>query len=238
MRVLFKFLRICLLSCGAVFIIGTIWIAAGGPLLIDRLLIENESPQKAEYIVCVTGGITGDILPTEDGWRRIYTSVQLYLDGYAPKVIFSGGGAGKVTEAEIYSEAAEWLGCPSEDIICEPGAGSTADHPRFLLRSGRPDLMKDSRLIIVTTPLHSRRTAGVFRKAGFSRVRIVSAYAAQKTIDPTVVRSLRMSRYSGHVPNGKRYDDVFNRLKWGSETVFTSLREVAAIASYKLKGKM
>ncbi len=238
MRFLLKFLRICLLTCGAAFIIGTIWMAAGGPLLFDRFLIKNESPQKAEYIVCVTGGLTGDILPTEDGWRRIYIAVQLYLDGYAPKIIFSGGGSGKVTEAEIYAEAAGWLGCPSGDVTCEPGAGSTADHPEFLLRSNRQDLTKESRLNIVTTPLHSRRTAGVFRKAGFSQVRIVSAYTAQKVIDPIVVRSLRTSRYAGHAPNGKRYDDIFNRLKWGSDTLFTSLREVAALISYKIKGKI
>jgi len=238
MRFIIKFLRVCLLICGTVFIVGTIWTAAGGPLLFDRLLIKNEPPQKAEYIVCVAGGLTGDILPTEDGWRRIYTAVQLYLDGYAPKIIFSGGGTEKVTEAEIYAEAAGWLGCPSSDVMCEPGAESTADHPEFLLRSGRQDLTKESRLNIVTTPLHSCRTAGVFRKAGFSQVRIVSAYTAQKVMDPNVVRSLRTSRYAGHVPNGKRYDDVFNRLKWGSETFFASLREVAALISYKIKGKI
>jgi hypothetical protein len=40
-----------------------------------------------------------DFLPTEDGWRRIYTLIQLYLDGYAPKIIVSGGGSKKVTVA-------------------------------------------------------------------------------------------------------------------------------------------
>jgi hypothetical protein len=50
-------------------------------------------------MVCVTGGLSNDFLPTEDGWRRIYTSIQLYLDGYAPKIIFSGGGSEKVTVA-------------------------------------------------------------------------------------------------------------------------------------------
>ncbi len=238
MRFLIKLLRVCLLACGTIFIIGTIWMAAGGPLLLDRFLIKNELPQKANYIVCVSGGLTGDFLPTEDGWRRIYTSVQLYLDGYAPKIIFSGGGAGKMTEAEIYAEAAGWLGCPPGDVICEPGAGSTADHPKFLLQCGRVDLTRKSRLNIVTTPLHSCRTAGVFRKAGFNQVRIVSVYTAQKVIDPMVVRSLRTSRYPEHIPNGKRYDDVFNRLKWGTDKLFTSLREVAALISYKIRGEI
>ncbi len=238
MRFLIKLLKVCLLTCGAVFVAGTIWLAAGGPLLFNRLLIKNEPPQKADYIICVTGGLSSYYLPTEDGWQRIYTSIQLYLDGYAPKIIFSGGGSGKVTEAEIYAEAAGWLGCPDEDIICEPGAGSTADHPDFLLRSGQKDMSKETRLNIVTTPLHSCRTVGVFRKSGFKKVRIVSSYTAKKAKDPTVVRSLRTSRYPGHIPNGKRYNDVFNRLKWGSETLFASMREVAAIISYKIMGKI
>lgn len=238
MRFFIKFLRVSLFTCGVVFVAGTIWMAAGGPLFFDRLLIKNEPPQKADYIVCVTGGISADCLPGEDGWRRIYTAVQLYLDGYAPKIIFSGGGPEKVTEAEIYAEAAGWLGCPPEAIFFEPGASSTADHPSFLLRCGRPDLTKEARLNIVTTPLHSRRTAGVFRKAGFTQVRVVSEYKARKVSDPAVVRSLRVSRFPEHIASGKRYDDVFNRLKWGTNTLFTSLREVAALISYKIKGKI
>jgi uncharacterized SAM-binding protein YcdF (DUF218 family) len=185
----------------------------------------------------VTGGLSGDFLPTEDGWRRIYTSIRLYLDGYAPKIIFFGGGSEKVTEAEIYAEAAGWLSCPPGDVICEPGAGSTADHPEFLLRCGRRDLTKESRLNIVTTPLHFYRTAGVFRKAGFTHVRIVSVLAAQKLNDPTIIRSLRKSRYPRHFPNGKRYDDMFNRLKRGTDTLFTILREVAALISVKPRGR-
>jgi hypothetical protein len=41
------------------------------------MILSNEPPQKTDYIVCVTGGITDNILPTEDGWRRIYTSIRL-----------------------------------------------------------------------------------------------------------------------------------------------------------------
>jgi hypothetical protein len=45
-----------------------------------------------------------------------------------------------------------------------------------------------------------------------------------------------VSRFVAHRPTGKRYDDVFNRLRWRSSYFFEALREVAAITVYKLKG--
>jgi len=61
------------------------------------------------------------LMPTEDGWQRIYTSVQVYLDGYAPKIVFSGGGTEKLTEAEVYAKAASWIGGPAGDIFSNQG---------------------------------------------------------------------------------------------------------------------
>ena len=238
MPTLTKIARGCLTVCGAIFISGGIWTAVGGPFYFDRLLIKKDSPQKASYIVCVTGGLSSDYLPTEDGWQRIYTSVQLYLDGYAPKIVFSGGGTEKVTEAEVYAEAAAWFGCPAADILFEPGAGSTAEHPGRLLRLSQLNISKSTSLNIVTTPLHSRRTAGVFKKSGFTNYRLVTQYSARKLKDPVVVRSLRESRFAEFQPNGKNYDDIFNRLKWRTGYFFSSLRELAALVSYKIKGKI
>jgi uncharacterized SAM-binding protein YcdF (DUF218 family) len=238
MRKLKKIIVLYLIFCGAIFTIGTVWLALGWPLFFDRLLIECQTPMKADFIVCVTGGLSSGVLPTEDGWQRIYTSVQLYLDGYAPKVLFSGGGPETVTESEVYAEAASWLGCAMPDIVVEPGASSTADHPSRLLRLAPSGIAKSTSLNIVTTPLHSRRTASVFKKAGFTNFKLVTEYSAQKVKDPTVVRSLRQSRFPEFRPSGKSYDDVLNRLKWRTEYFFSSLREVVALVVYKIKGKI
>lgn len=238
MRQIRKIVVLYLKVCGLVTTVGIVWMALNWPIFFDRLLIESGTPIEADYIVCVTGGLYSDYLPTEDGWRRIYTSVQLYLDGYAPKIVFSGGGGERVTEAEVYAEAAAWLGCPAADILFEPGASSTAEHPRRLLQLSHLNISKYTSLNIVTTPLHSRRTAGVFKKAGFTNYRLVTKYSARKSKDPIVVRSLRESRFAEFQPNDKSYDDIFNRLKWRTGHFFSSLRELAALVSYKIKGKI
>lgn len=244
---------------GIVASVFVIWMAAGWPIGFDRWLVESEAPQKADYIVCLAGGMGGANIPTEDGWNRIYTAAQLWLDGYAPKIVFTGGGQGKISEAEVYSGFARWFGCPEEALFFEPGAAVTAEHPMKLLEPGALAIRKDAEaaepagkqaaqtglgirrdtpLIIVTSPLHSRRVAMVFRKAGFTDFRMVTGWSAQTTSDPAKVRALMTSKFVGFRPSVKDYSDVLNQLKRQTAYFFNALREVVAIMVYKLKGKV
>jgi len=226
-----------LAACGVAFNIFMIWMAAGLPILIDRWLVKTERPVQADYIICLSGGVTGDNLPSEAGWRRIYTACQLYLDGYGKKIVFAGGGTSDVSEAEVYAEAAIWLGLPERSVAFEPDAGSTADHPLSLLKSEELGIEKESALNIVTSPLHSRRTALCFKKAGFKNFRVVANYVSQKQ-DPALVRQLRTSRFETYQPSGKTYGDVLMRLRWRSGYFFEALREAAAIGLYWVRGKI
>ena len=236
LKKIWRILRVYLIVGGVVLHLFILWMWAGWPIFFDRILIHSQKPEPAEYIVCIGGGLGSNNLPTEDGWQRIYTSSQLYFDGWAPRIIFSGGGAEKLTEAEVYAETAEWFGCPPEAIVFEPGATSTADQPANLLRIKNADIRKDTRLIIVTTPLHSKRVALCFAKAGFSAFRMVTGYRASKVKDAAKVRELKTTRFAEHRPSGKSYDDFFNRLKWRSEYFWTTLRELGALIVYKIKG--
>jgi hypothetical protein len=232
-----KIIIIYLVVCGVAFNVFLLWMAAGWPILIDHWLVKIERPIQADCIVCLSGGVTADNLPSEAGWRRVYTACQLYLDGYGKKIIFAGGGTSEVSEAEVYAEAAIWLGCPEQSVAFEPGAGSTADHPLSLLRSDELGISKESGLNIVTSPLHSRRTALCFKKAGFKNFRIVANYVSRKQ-DPALVRQLRTSRFESYRPSGKTYGDVLIRLRWRSSYFFEALREAAAIGWYWINGKI
>ncbi len=64
---------------------------------------------------------------------------------------------------------------------------------------------------------------------------MATSYVARKA-EPALVRENRVSRFADHKPSGKSYDDFLNRLRWQSSRLFESLREVAAIVVYKLKG--
>ncbi len=213
-----------------------IWIAAGGPIFIDRWLDVTGPPAPAAYVICPTAGLSGANLPTEAGWSCIYTAVQLYLDGFGNRIIFTGGGTGKVTEAEVYAEAAGWLGCPRDAVEFEPGAASTAEHPRYLLKSAAVSIDRTTRLNIVGSRIHSRRLALCFKKAGFVNFRLVSGYVSKRA-EPGLVRELLVSRFTSYRPSGKTYDDILNRLRWQSGRLFESLREIVAITVYKMRGE-
>jgi uncharacterized SAM-binding protein YcdF (DUF218 family) len=120
MRKIWMALRLYLLICGIGINVFVLWMVAGWPVFIDHWLDVSEQPLKAEAIVCLGEGMTGNRLPLDQGWRGIHTALELYHDGWAEKVVFSGGGGGSMSEGESYAEAAEWLGLP----------GATSNHSR------------------------------------------------------------------------------------------------------------
>jgi uncharacterized SAM-binding protein YcdF (DUF218 family) len=207
---------------------------AGGSAGLGRFVTESDIPRPSRAIVCLTGGLGAHALPTADGWDRVYTAVQLLADGQAPVIVFSGGGAEHVSEAEVYSEAARWLGCPPGAIVLDPVPGSTAEHPRNLLKVGAIDIRRDTPLIVVTSPLHSKRAAMCFRRAGFSEVRLVSFYEARTS---PLARSRKRSEVPSFAPNGRSYGDPLNRLRWGLDDGIIALRELVAIGVYRFRGQ-
>ncbi|MDH7514022.1 MAG: YdcF family protein [Clostridiales bacterium] len=230
-----KIVKAYLVIAGIGVNVFVVWMAAGWPVFFDRLMILSQRPEKGDYIVCLAGGLAGHNLPTEEGWKRIYTAVQLYIDGYGKKVIFTGGGASVVTEAEVYAEAAVWLGLPKSAVVLDPVPSQTSGHPVNILKIGETGVWLDSALTIGTSPLHSRRAVLCFEKAWFRNFRMVTGYVAAKD-DPALVRELRVSEFASHRPSGKGYDDLMNRLRRRSGYFFMALREAAAIAWYRLKG--
>lgn len=230
-----------LVCAGATALVAVLWLSLGLPLGIDRWLDVSESPIEADAIVCIGGGTTDANLPLEDGWSRIYTAVQLFADGYAPLVVFTGRGSTSLSEAEVYADAAAWLGVPRASSRLDPLPASTAEHPASVLESSSGRLTKDSRLLLVTSGLHSRRVLLTFRKQGFTHVRVVSSYQsvrAKGVVGPAgpVARHAQVSRLAQFEPSKKSYGDPINTLKWRSDDLLTAFREVAALAWYRAKG--
>jgi uncharacterized SAM-binding protein YcdF (DUF218 family) len=219
---------------GAAAILSAAWLMCGWSTGLERLVAELDVPRPAQAIVCLTGGIADHALPTQEGWDRIYTAVQLQADGLAPTIVFSGGGSNRVSEAEVYAEAARWLGCPAAAIALDPLPASTAEHPRNLLRTKTIALRPASPLLIVTSSLHSKRAAMCFRKAGFSNFRMIASYEARRS--PLARTSMR-SALPAFKPSQRSYGDPLNRLRWGFDDTVSAVRELAAIALYRWRGQ-
>lgn len=222
---------------------GLLWLAAGGPMGIDRWLDVTEPPVRAAAIVVLGGGTTGDNLPLPQGWERISAAAHLYSDGFAPVVIFSGGGTSSVSESEIYANAAAWLGIPRGVMIFEPKAQSTADHGFALRGFALPNgaaIGPDTPLLVVTSAFHSRRALLAFARAGFTRVRVVSRYTVNPAARaanhapamapaPAGSPATLTNTVAGYRPSGKRYDDVLFRLAYRTFDFFIGLRELGAV---------
>jgi uncharacterized SAM-binding protein YcdF (DUF218 family) len=94
---------------------------------------------------------------------------QLFLDGWAPLLIFSGG-LGAITrqfwsepEADQFARIARGMGVPADAILVENRSTNTGENVRFTreLLQARPELR---RFILVQKPYMERRAYATFRK--------------------------------------------------------------------------
>ncbi|MCP4714424.1 MAG: YdcF family protein [Deltaproteobacteria bacterium] len=211
-----------------------IWMLLELPYGIDRWLVHVQKPEAGDFIVCATAGLTDMNLPTQDGWERVISTVGLYLDGYAPKVVFSGGGVKAVSEAAVYAETARWLGCPDEAILLDQESARTLDHPRNIVKIPGAGLSKMSSLNVVTSAYHSRRVGLCFTKSGFANFRVVADYKGQNML-PLFVR-LSEARVSTASEQAEGLVSCYHRLKHGSSYVLDIVKELCALGWYWIQG--
>ncbi len=98
-------------------------------------------------------------------------AAELYNEGWAPLVIFSGhSGKGKskelwgMTEAEKFTEVAIKLGVPAKAILLENEATNTGDNILFTKRLLEEENLHPTKLILVQKPYMERRTYATFVK--------------------------------------------------------------------------
>lgn len=98
------------------------------------------------------------------------TGAQLFLDGWAPLLIFAGG-LGSVTremwkepEADQFAEIAIGMGVPRESILIENQSTNTGDNIRFTRQLLAEKQIDPDRFILVQKPYMERRSFATFRK--------------------------------------------------------------------------
>jgi len=95
---------------------------------------------------------------------------QLFLDGWAPLLIFSGGH-GAITkrlwsepEAERFARIAESLNVPRESILVEPHSTNTGENIEFTKRLLVERGLNPQKFILVQKPYMERRSYATFRQ--------------------------------------------------------------------------
>jgi uncharacterized SAM-binding protein YcdF (DUF218 family) len=119
----------------------------------------NHGLERAEVILVLC---SHDTAVAERGAR-------LYLEGWAPLLVFSGGLGGitknlwSVPEAELFAGIARGLGVPDADIVVETRSTNTGENVQFTrkLLAGRG--LEPQSLILVQKPYMERRTYATFK---------------------------------------------------------------------------
>lgn len=95
---------------------------------------------------------------------------QLFLDGWAPLIIFSGG-QGEITktlwdepEAERFARIAIALNVPQESILVEGASTNTGENVQFTRRLLAEKGLDPQKFILVQKPYMERRSYATFRK--------------------------------------------------------------------------
>ncbi|NMH72869.1 YdcF family protein [Bacillus sp. RO2] len=93
---------------------------------------------------------------------RLPPAIELYKEGRAGKILFSGGvvwNGNQLSEAQLLAEKAMELGVPSEDILIENQSLHTKENvlASLLVLDRALHLHKIRRLLVVTSHYHMRR---------------------------------------------------------------------------------
>ncbi|MDO8506623.1 MAG: YdcF family protein [Candidatus Limnocylindria bacterium] len=137
---------------GALFILAA---GVGMLVVVGHALATRDPLARSDLIVALSG----------DNGPRTLTAVNLWKQGYAPLLLFSGGSLDpdSVSSAELMKRDAIRLGVPAAAILVEPVSATTEENARLTA-----ELMTRRGLhtaILVTSPYHQRRASLLFSRA-------------------------------------------------------------------------
>jgi uncharacterized SAM-binding protein YcdF (DUF218 family) len=132
---------------------------------LAKWLIVNEPLAKADVIIVPSGN-------EED--LRITYAAQVYKNGFAGKVLLSGRlSLEKETGINLGKIYVMSLGVPEKDILSEMDSVSTVENALFSKKVIEEHKYKN--VILVTYPVHTRRSRQVFKRILSKDVKLITA---------------------------------------------------------------
>ncbi|HEX8438605.1 YdcF family protein [Archangium sp.] len=137
----------------------------GLAFVVDRFG-QRERAVRSDIVVVLGARVLPGGSPSPALRARIEKAVELYHQGIAPRLLFSGGvGVNPPSEARVMKELAVRLGVPEEACLLEEQSHSTEQNARFsteVLRS-----LGAKSVVVVSDPYHLLRARQYFRLHGF-----------------------------------------------------------------------
>jgi len=160
-----------LLAIIAGMFITTPWLLEG----LANYLVVSDKPARVDAIVVLGGDANGE---------RVAEAVRLYRQGYAPRLLMSGGPlVYKMTYAAAMKKQAVEAGVPASAVLVQVQSRSTIEDAKYSLPIIRDHRFKS--IILVTSPTHTRRAGRVFRKIlGPEKVQVLVYPVQQSSFNP------------------------------------------------------
>lgn len=137
----------------------------------------------------------------------------LWLQGYAPYILFSGG-SGRLTEglfhkpeAEIFADVAEKMGVPQEKMLIENRSTNTGENIDFTRELLKEKGMDPATFILVQKPYMERRAYATFKMRWPEKEFVVTSPELSYTQYPneTITRELLINIMVGDLQRIKIY---------------------------------
>lgn len=179
---------------------------------IGHALAVEDPLAKADAIVAISG----------DTGPRVVAAVDLWKQGYAKTLVFSGGSLDphSAPSAELMKRQAVRLGVPEDAIVVEPEAATTQENARNVARLMHGAGLRSA--ILVTSPYHQRRASLHFARE-MSRYGLT--FINRPAADP------RWDRTSWWLDEGARSLTVVELVKLAVELVDTGVpRSLGAVS--------
>jgi uncharacterized SAM-binding protein YcdF (DUF218 family) len=148
-------------------LIGVFLLVTG----INYYLTPKDELSKSDVVVAISGG---------DTQARTLKAVELYKEGFAPKILFSGAALDPLSpsNAKVMRDFALEAGVPMDDILLEETAQNTEENATNI--QSVLDAEKYKQIILVTSPYHQRRAYLEFQDKLNNEVKILNQSSSDK----------------------------------------------------------
>jgi len=136
-------------------------------------MVSNTKLNRADVIVVLGYPSEPDGTPSQTMRFRVEKGAELYHQGCAPFIVFSGGAVDQAfIEAKVMASYAITLGVPKDAIILETESRDTLENASLVSAILTSRGWKS--IILVTSPYHTRRATKLFERLGYSVTSVVS----------------------------------------------------------------
>jgi len=126
---------------------------------LDRAGRQPSPRTRYDAIVVAGCAVWPGGVPSPALQRRVRRAVDLYEEGWAPRIVLTGGvGTHPPAEAEVAARLCRQWGVPEAALIREPWSTDTRENARYAAR-----LVQGS-VLVVTDPFHVARCRVLFRR--------------------------------------------------------------------------